>query len=160
MENMKYKVVGTINYFDLVPCGVYVVYEGEDKKLYTGWSSVVDSKSPYDKEYLFTEFSRLGPNDLKKVRYLDQTNNTLDNIQDSYEIGNLFVCGYETEDTVYIGRLDSYVEFIKNYRNSYDRPDLTDIEENIKKELDYAIEYTELLIAEAIVDGNIKPNKK
>ena len=137
---MEYKIVGTARCTfgkEFKPFDMYVIFEGEDKKLYLGYSTEQDGfidvygmKSPHYVDRLYyTSFEKIDEG--FEYRKLSETNNVTEEIKESYNVGDIAVCAFEyAENKVYISRIDKFIGFIKTietdnkklklYFNEYD----------------------------------------
>ena len=126
-KNESFKIVGTLNPYTspdegFVKGSVYPVFEGKDNDLYIGYTNTETDK---EETPIYKCFATMSNNLKKSVKYLKDTKNTLENIQESYKIGDLSAYGFESEENkIYIGSLDRYIEFlsevIKNTNDMYD----------------------------------------
>jgi hypothetical protein len=138
----KYKLVGSLNIYNIVPNFIYPIFQDEDFILYWGFTDdemVSDIVGPY-----YTRFLELPSTLIDKVKFLKTTENTLENINEYYKVGDLAVCGTELDkDKIYIGSLDKYLEYIKK---SSDNEQLS---KYWKDQLCDEIEYIEPLVQES-----------
>ena len=114
MEKNSYKIIGIVNYFDVIPSSVFTVLEGEDGNYYLGfWNA--DNKDP-DHCYI-ASIEPLYDNLYDKIIYLKDLNVQAESLQESYCIGDIVPVAIQTSDTdVYIGRLDKYLAFLIDYQ--------------------------------------------
>ena len=161
MNNDKYKLVGYFNYFDVIPCSVYPIYMDNNKELYWAFS---DNGDINDCECYFTKFLKLPEEYKKHVKYLNNCIVKIDNEQDSYQLGDLIVCGIEIENNVaYMGPIDKYVDFIQNYKEDFVKPGDYEFKEEFIKELESEISFIEEILNKAKEKGildQIKQKKK
>ena len=124
---MEYRIVGTARCIlgnEYFPYDMYVVFEGEDKELYIGFSTeqdgFVDASSLKRPNYVdrlyYTSFEKV--NEEFKTNYcfrkLSETDNKMEEIEESYKVGDTVVSAFEYEENkAYIGRIDKFIEFIK-----------------------------------------------
>ncbi len=157
MENKKYKLVGIFNQFGKVPSDILLVFKGEDSEYYYGYS---DGKSWDDNRPYYTGFERLVVKNPKDIRLLSEINSTIENTQESYRVGDIVACGYETEkNNVYIGRLDNYLDFIKGYLVKVCQNPKTNRSYTLVSTLMDEISYTEEMLKEAVNDKRIEKPK-
>ena len=134
----KYKIVGALNMFNIVPDSNYTVYQDEEGKLYGGFVKNVETDGPH-----MTYFMPWREDVLDKIVFFDQikddpdANVFFDDTKDSYEYGDtvVYVHQYGPKD-YYIGEIDKYLEFIKHYKESVERVLNSGNEENIKRLID------------------------
>ena len=154
-NNKKYKLVGTVNPFEVYPCELIPVFEDEDGKYYRAFNTY-KKDGKWNDCYYFTEFVEATPT---RGFRLIQPEDTLEDIEDEYQVNSVLCMAFESYDhKFYIGRLDKYLEFIENYRN--------EIEENNNEDswgcaLDEEInQYYVDLYNEAVEDGQLSSSTK
>ena len=135
-DNMeKYKLVGTLNYFDIVPDILYPIFQDTEGNFYFAYSDIIDG----EEEYTIKEFQPVGEDSIPRIKFLSNTNNTTESVEEYYGIGDIIVQAIEeSEDNIYIGRIDKFTHRLGM---------LTDTLENIRdKELfhSYLEEYSKI----------------
>lgn len=123
---MEYRIVGTARCIfgnEYFPYEMYVVFEGEDKELYIGFSTEQDgfvdaylNRPNYVDRLYYTSFTKVDEDFKAKYyfRNLSETDNKMEEIEESYKVGDTVVSAFEYEENkVYIGRIDKFIGFIK-----------------------------------------------
>lgn len=123
----KYKLVGVLNYFDVVPGFTLPVFEGSNKKMYI--FTCGDDLPSFSDSYL------VGLEELSLVRPLDSFKNLKKDIdKDTFSLGEEAIMSFcLDEDTIYIASLDKMLEFLENYQT--DNQNLMEQVEDNKKEI-------------------------
>ena len=135
MEKNTYKIVGIINYFNLIPDEPMVVFEGEDKNLYLGYNHILANNF---ENYYYVCFVCLSSEMLNRIIYLNQLNVKAEGLQERYRVGDVIVRGMiESETNIYLGRIDKYVDYLTSYLDRMD---------HLKERMNREIEYTKKLV--------------
>ena len=122
----KYRLVGTLNPFGDeeyigIASMIEAIYQDEDGHLY---SSYIDDDS--ETPWAIAGFLPLYDDEIY-VKFIDN-NTVIETEQEYYEVGDIAVAGIKKEDeSIYMGRLDNYVMWLKEYHNK-----LTSNDKNIK----------------------------
>lgn len=111
----KYKLVGFINILDVVPSGLYAVYE-KHGEYYGGF---VHSGEPSS---IYIEFFQKWRKDVldRIVLISDIINDpnyslVLNSVKPYYQVGDGGVYAYQlTDNNIYLGNLESFLDFLKN----------------------------------------------
>ncbi len=151
MDEKEYRLVGILNYFDIVPDSIYPVFMDSDNVLYHAF---VDDEEK-DDNYLYTQFVRVPEEQVGRVKYLSDCMVKLDCEQDTFRVGDLALSGIELNNgIVYIGTIDKYLEFIKEYKEDI----VFDYEfgEELLGELNNEVEDLEPLVRKAKEQGVIR----
>ena len=150
--NNKYKLVGFYNFSDTVPSIIYPVFS-KNSFYYVGQTTDDNNIS----HYYYTKFKPIfsdGRN--KNLKFLPLFKSSLEVEQEYYDIGSLAISGIQTSKSkVYIGSLDKYLEFIKEYRKQISAESNYIFKKELLAELDGAIAIIQPLVDEARIDGVI-----
>ena len=104
----EFKLAGIINYFNVIPSAVEVIFKDEDGLLYRGING--------DDNAYITEFELLSEETGKKVIFLENLSVTKDALLPSYHVGDVMICGFQLDDKrLYIARVDKYIDYMFNY---------------------------------------------
>lgn len=154
MNYRKYKLVGMINVFGVVPYFIKPVFKDEEDNLYCSYNYDESTKNygPY-----IMGFSKI-PNDY--ISYVKDLSNCVvmkETLKDFYSIGDLSIGGIEIKNNVvYIGTIDKYFDYLKYYKDevvfNHNASD------NFLKDLNDEIAFTEPLVDNYLQDN--KSNKK
>ncbi len=148
--NKSYKLVGYLNFFDIVPSIIYPIFADNDNDLYWAFSSVDD----YFCVYYYTEFLKLPTKYKKSVKFFKDTNTKLEIINEYYQLGDLVLAGIELSDNeAYIGSIDKYYEFITQYKEKVIKNSDYKFKEEFLRELEHDIIDTEKLVYQASLSG-------
>jgi len=155
MNDNKYKLVGYLNMFDVIPCSVYPIYMDKNKELYWGFSNN-DNGNIEDCECYFTRFLKLPEQYKSHVKYLSNCIAKIDQQKDYYQIGDLILNAIEIEENVlYIGPIDKYLSFIKSYKQDFVEVSDYEYKEEFINELDKDIIFLEGILNKAKEDGTL-----
>lgn len=107
-RNVKYKLYGTMNIFNLVPDFVYPVFECNGKYYF----------QKNDNHMTIDSFDEIcGEEHTSRIKPLSSSFNRLVNIKDYYRVGDESVIAFQTSDDKYfIGNRDAFNEFIKDIK--------------------------------------------
>ena len=125
--NEKYKLVGTMNLFGLIPSFVFPIFENNGRYYFQNSENSRDIDSFYEIN---------GDNHINHIRFLNDSYNKLVNIKNYYSIGDEPIAAFQTsEDCIYIGDLDSFLAFIESYetKNKILEEEINEFKEDIKR---------------------------
>ena len=129
----KYRPVGILNILGVTPGEVNVVFKGIDNNLYCGFIDDVDEENI---SFIYDEFRLLNESAENRVKYFNELECDKKGVEDEYSVGNIVISAFQlTEEKIFIGRIDKYVEFLKDYKKtilSTNEKLVNDIETDIK----------------------------
>lgn len=144
----KYKLVGVYDEFGIKPSIIRPVFADENDKLFF---PTCDKGNSIETTPYFQRFLPVYKGFINDVQYLDDLHAYLEIDKEYYQVGDLAIWGVQlSQDEVYIGRLDKYLEFLEDYRvylyDSYNNSDRDIFIRQIERE----IEEVEKLVEETI----------
>lgn len=112
----KYRPVGILNVFGIMPGEVNVVFKGTDNNLYCGF---IDDTDEENKKFIYDEFRLLNENDANRVKYFNEFECEKRELKDKYSVGDIVISAYQLDkEKIFVGRIDEYVDFLKEYRKN------------------------------------------
>jgi len=113
----EFELVGIINYFDVIPSAVEVIFKDEDGLLYRGING--------DDNANITEFELLSEETGKKVIFLEDLVVIKEALLPAYQVGDVMICGFQLDDKrLYIARVDKYIDYMFDYAISIKKDQL------------------------------------
>ena len=137
MEN--YKLVVFLNLLNLIPDGVYPVFQGNDGKYYGGFV-----KSQKELSVNIEQFIEWREDVIERIVFFDDIKNNPDysikqeEVQDEYKLGDMGLSVHQiSEKEIYVGRADKFLEFLKEHTNSIEEVLNSGDEKKINEMLKY-----------------------
>ncbi len=112
----KYKLVGTLNYFDIIPEIILPVFQDEENNFYMAYS---DSSDEDLEKYTIKGFTPFKEDDVIRIKFLSNANNEMEEVNEYYEVGDIIIQAMEeNENSIYIGRIDKFSTHLENFVNT------------------------------------------
>ena len=110
----KLKLVGTLNYFGVIPDYILPVFKDDNGKFYMAWSEEDPKKA--GEKYTIKGFDMFNEEDSSRFKPLSDTDNEMEEVEDYYGIGDIIVQGLEeSENKIYLGRIDKFTAHFERF---------------------------------------------
>lgn len=134
-KEKKYTPIGILNLVDVVPVEAWIVFSDKDNHLYFGY---IDDNADLENKFSYDRFVSLPENEVRKnIKYFKELKCNKEEVKDSYSVGDIITVAFQIdENTVYVGRIDKYVEFLNQFKNNltedkYDKLLLDEINDSL-----------------------------
>lgn len=122
----RYKLIGTMNVFDIVPDFVYPIFENNGKYYF---------ENSYNSLEIDSFYEICGEKKISRIKPLTSSFNKLINVKEYYTIGDEPLVAFQTsEEKYFIGTGDVFCEFIKDIKieNEILSKSINDFQKEIK----------------------------